>query len=99
MPKDPWSNDYVYISPGTNSDFDIISYGADGVPGGENEHMDINNWDNRIDPSVGIDTGEIDMSQLRPDLRLPMWNIWFEIMWNSGPDTHDGGRFQRLYGG
>lgn len=45
VPKDPWSNDYLYISPGTNGDFDIISYGADGVPGGENEHMDINNWD------------------------------------------------------
>jgi general secretion pathway protein G len=45
VPKDPWSNDYVFISPGTNSDFDIISYGADGAPGGDNENMDINNWD------------------------------------------------------
>ena len=45
VPKDPWGNDYVYLSPGLKGDFDIISYGADGVPGGENENKDINNWD------------------------------------------------------
>lgn len=45
VPKDPWGNDYVYLSPGMKGDFDIISYGADGVPGGENENKDINNWD------------------------------------------------------
>jgi prepilin-type N-terminal cleavage/methylation domain-containing protein len=28
-----------------SGDFDIISYGADGVPGGENENRDITNWD------------------------------------------------------
>jgi len=45
VPKDPWGNDYVYLSPGLKGDFDITSYGADGVPGGENENKDINNWD------------------------------------------------------
>jgi len=45
VPKDPWGNDYIYLSPGLKGDFDIISYGADGVPGGENENKDINNWD------------------------------------------------------
>jgi general secretion pathway protein G len=45
VPKDPWGNDYVYLSPGLQGEFDIISYGADGVPGGENENKDINNWD------------------------------------------------------
>ena len=45
LPKDPWGNDFVYLSPGTNSEFDIISYGADGVAGGEEENSDINNWD------------------------------------------------------
>jgi general secretion pathway protein G len=45
VPKDPWGNDYVYLAPGLKGDFDIISYGADGVPGGENENIDINNWD------------------------------------------------------
>jgi len=45
VPKDPWSNEFIYLSPGLQGDFDIISYGADGVPGGENEHKDINNWE------------------------------------------------------
>jgi general secretion pathway protein G len=45
VPKDPWGNDYIYLSPGPKGEFDIISYGADGVPGGENENKDINNWD------------------------------------------------------
>jgi len=45
VPKDPWGNDYIYLSPGLKGDFDIISYGADGVPGGENENKDITNWD------------------------------------------------------
>jgi len=45
IPKDPWGNDFVYLSPGLQGDFDIISYGADGVPGGEDENKDINNWE------------------------------------------------------
>jgi len=45
VPADPWGGDYVYLSPGLKGDFDIISYGADGVPGGEGEDRDINNWD------------------------------------------------------
>jgi len=42
---DPWGNDYVYISPGELGDYDIISYGADGLPGGENLDADLINWD------------------------------------------------------
>jgi general secretion pathway protein G len=45
VPLDPWGNDYVYLSPGVNGSFDITSYGADGVPGGEGKNRDINNWD------------------------------------------------------
>lgn len=45
LPKDPWGNDYIYLSPGVHDDFDIISYGADGEPGGEGEDMDINSWE------------------------------------------------------
>jgi general secretion pathway protein G len=45
VPKDPWGNDFVYLSPGLKGDFDIISYGADGAPGGEKENKDINNWE------------------------------------------------------
>ncbi|MBI4687150.1 MAG: type II secretion system major pseudopilin GspG [Nitrospirae bacterium] len=45
MPADPWGNQYAYISPGTQGDYDIISYGADGAPGGEGYNADISNWD------------------------------------------------------
>jgi general secretion pathway protein G len=45
VPKDPWGNDFVYLSPGLKGDFDIISYGLDGVPGGENDYKDSNNWE------------------------------------------------------
>lgn len=40
--KDPWGNMYVLRIPGeVNVDFDIVSYGADGQPGGEGENADI----------------------------------------------------------
>lgn len=45
VPKDPWSNEFVYLSPGLNSDFDLIAYGPDGEAGGEEENADINNWE------------------------------------------------------
>jgi len=45
LPQDPWGNDYLYLSPGTHGDYDIISYGADGVQGGEDANNDINSWE------------------------------------------------------
>jgi general secretion pathway protein G len=45
VPLDPWGNPYVYISPGLNGDFDIISYGGDGKEGGEGKDADIKSWD------------------------------------------------------
>ncbi|UCH79832.1 MAG: type II secretion system major pseudopilin GspG [Nitrospiraceae bacterium] len=42
---DPWGNEYVYISPGERGDYDIISYGADGLPEGDDLDADIINWD------------------------------------------------------
>ncbi len=47
VPKDPWGNPYVYVSPGQRGDYDISSYGADGVQGGEGEDADINSWDEK----------------------------------------------------
>jgi general secretion pathway protein G len=41
VPKDPWGNDYVYKKPGENTEFEIISYGSDGQPGGEKDKADI----------------------------------------------------------
>ena len=42
LPSDPWGNPYVYIVPGRDGlACDIISYGADGEPGGEGENADL----------------------------------------------------------
>lgn len=45
VPKDPWNNEFIYLSPGTHDEFEIISYGADGVPGGEEKNKDIKSWE------------------------------------------------------
>ena len=45
VPKDPWKNDFIYISPGSHGDFDLSSLGADGESGGEEFDKDINNWE------------------------------------------------------
>jgi general secretion pathway protein G len=45
IPKDPWKNDYIYLSPGEHGDYELCSYGADGVRGGEGNNADICNWD------------------------------------------------------
>jgi general secretion pathway protein G len=45
IPKDPWGNDYVYKFPGEHGDEpEIMSYGADGQPGGEGINADILSW-------------------------------------------------------
>lgn len=44
VPPDPWGHPYVYTSPGTHDDYDLVSYGADGTSGGENENQDIVSW-------------------------------------------------------
>ncbi|HZR69199.1 MAG TPA: type II secretion system major pseudopilin GspG [Burkholderiales bacterium] len=44
VPLDPWSNAYVYKLPGEKGgDFDLVSYGRDGKPGGSGEDADISN--------------------------------------------------------
>ena len=45
VPLDPWAKEYVYLCPGVNDEFDIISYGLDGTPDGKGKNMDINSWD------------------------------------------------------
>jgi general secretion pathway protein G len=45
VPKDPWGNEYIYLSPGNHGEFDLVSYGADGEPGGEGKDEDVANWD------------------------------------------------------
>jgi general secretion pathway protein G len=46
VPTDPWGNEYVYVSPGIHSeDYDLYSFGKDGVEGGEGYDSDITNWE------------------------------------------------------
>lgn len=45
VPLDPWGSEFVYLSPGLNSDFDLSSYGNDGEAGGEGDAADVNNWE------------------------------------------------------
>ena len=44
VPLDPWGNPYLYKSPGEHGEYDLLSYGKDGQPGGEGEAADIVNW-------------------------------------------------------
>ena len=49
LPKDPWGNDYQYIIPGENGEYDLFSMGADGDVGGEGLNADIGNWNPEIE--------------------------------------------------
>jgi general secretion pathway protein G len=41
VPPDPWGRPYQYKSPGTKSEYEIVSLGKDGQPGGEGDNADI----------------------------------------------------------
>lgn len=41
VPNDPWGYPYIYRIPGEKSEFDLISLGADGRPGGADDNADI----------------------------------------------------------
>ena len=45
LPLDPWSKPFVYRSPGEHGPYEIVSYGADGTPGGEGDNRDITSWE------------------------------------------------------
>jgi general secretion pathway protein G len=44
VPNDPWGRPYVYRAPGEHGDFDIVSYGHDGAPGGDGDNADVTSW-------------------------------------------------------
>ena len=44
LPSDPWGKAYVYLNPGIKGEVDVMSYGADGVAGGEGKDADIGSW-------------------------------------------------------
>lgn len=46
IPKDPWDEEYQYLSPGREGrDYDLWTYGKDKQAGGEGENADITSWD------------------------------------------------------
>ena len=47
LPQDPWGKDYQYLSPGVHGDYDIFTFGADGVSGGDGVNADIGTWTER----------------------------------------------------
>lgn len=44
LPRDPWDNPYQYLNPGIYGEVDVLSYGADGKPGGEGVDGDVGSW-------------------------------------------------------
>jgi len=44
VPADPWGRPYIYKSPGEHGDYDLLSYGKDGQPGGTKESEDVVSW-------------------------------------------------------
>ena len=44
LPPDPWGNPYNYKAPGEHGEFDLVSMGRDGRPGGDGLDADIANW-------------------------------------------------------
>jgi len=44
LPNDPWGRPYQYLNPGVKGEIDIMSFGADGQPGGEGKNADVGSW-------------------------------------------------------
>lgn len=44
LPQDPWGKPYQYLNPGIKSEIDVMSFGADGVAGGEGKNSDVGSW-------------------------------------------------------
>jgi general secretion pathway protein G len=45
VPLDPWGTAYIYKRPGAHGEYDIISLGKDGAPGGTGENADLGSWE------------------------------------------------------
>ena len=44
VPPDPWGKPYLYRAPGQHGDYDLLSYGRDGQPGGDGDNADVVSW-------------------------------------------------------
>ncbi len=45
VPLDSWDRPYLYKCPGEHNDYDLFSYGRDGVEGGEKSDQDVVSWE------------------------------------------------------
>jgi general secretion pathway protein G len=45
LPNDPWGRPYQYMNPGVKAEVDVLSFGADGQPGGEGKNADVGSWE------------------------------------------------------
>ena len=45
LPVDPWGTAYQYKRPGAHGEYDIVSFGKDGVAGGAGEDADLGSWE------------------------------------------------------
>jgi general secretion pathway protein G len=44
VPNDPWGRPYVYSMPGQHGEYDLVSFGRDGLPGGDGDNADLTSW-------------------------------------------------------
>jgi len=44
LPMDAWGRTFQYTSPGKHGDYDLVSFGADGLEGGDGKNKDIVSW-------------------------------------------------------
>jgi general secretion pathway protein G len=52
IPRDPWNRPYFYRCPGKHGHYDLFSYGADGLEGGDAENEDIKSWEPKGDAHI-----------------------------------------------
>lgn len=46
LPMDPWGRPYQYLHPGVHGEFDVWTFGANGMSGGDGINAEIGNWSN-----------------------------------------------------
>lgn len=44
LPQDPWGRNYLYRQPGEHGEYDLMSMGKDGQPGGDGENAEVTSW-------------------------------------------------------
>ncbi len=80
--KDAWGNGFGYNYPGEHSHFDLICYGADEQPGGENENADITSWEEQYPTTLDV------LEEHFPNEIIPRKDPWGNDYVYTYPGTH-----------